>query len=252
MITEYHRPDTIEEALKLLSRRDPVTIPMGGGTIVNRPSEDEYAVVDLQSLGLDRIYQQGQILYVGATATLEKLLQFSDIQPMLRKCLQLECTYNLRHMRTIAGAVVAADGRSPLVTALLALDSHIVVEPDGSNISLGNILPVRRGALARRLITNFAIPLNVNLSYHYVARSPADFPLVCVAGAKWTSERVRIAVGGYGDTPLLAMDGPESAGAIESVRVVFEKAGDQWASAGYRQDVAITLTRRCLEDLFPA
>jgi CO/xanthine dehydrogenase FAD-binding subunit len=249
MIIEYYRPDTIEEALRLISRRDPITVPMGGGTWVNRPSDNEYAVVDLQSLGLDKIDQRGQLLLIGATVTLEKLLQFPDIHPVLSRCLQLECTYNLRHMRTIAGTVVAADGRSPLVTMLLALDAQLRIDPGEEEISIGNILPVRSEQLSGRLILQLIIPLTVKLAYHYVARTPADFPLVCAAAAKWPSGRIRIALGGHGKSPLLAMDGPEAGGAEDSAKTVYDRAADQWASAEYRKEIAATLTRRCLDDL---
>jgi CO/xanthine dehydrogenase FAD-binding subunit len=249
MIIAYHRPETIEEALELLSRNDPFTVPMGGGTRLNRPSDDEFAVVDLQALGLDKLEQQGQLLFVGATVTIEKLLQYPDIQPALCKCLRLECTHNLRNKRTIAGSIVAADGRSPLVTGLLALDTHLRIEPGGIEIGMGNILPLRTDELAGRLILHLILPLKVNLAYHYVARSPADFPLVGVAVAKWPSGRVRIALGGYGNSPLLALDGPDDSGAIDAVKVLYDQAGDHWASAEYRREVAAALTRRCLEDL---
>jgi CO/xanthine dehydrogenase FAD-binding subunit len=50
MIVEYHRPPTLDLALQLLSRQSPVTVPMGGGTILNQPSPVPIAVVDLQEL----------------------------------------------------------------------------------------------------------------------------------------------------------------------------------------------------------
>lgn len=252
MIIEYHRPETMEEALRLISRPDPITFPMGGGTRINRPSENEFAVVDLQALGLDKIDHQGSLLIVGATVKLEKLLNIDDLQPMLKKCIQLECTHNLRNMRTIAGTAVAADGRSPLITALLALDTQIKIEPGGKVINLGNFLPVRNEELMGHLILQMMIPINVSLSYHYVARTPADFPLVCAAMAKWPSGRIRVALGGFGNSPLLAIDGPESAGAVEAVKVVYDQAGDQWASAEYRREIAATLTQRCIDDLVAA
>src|SRR5512133_2086151 len=120
MILEYHRPETIETALELLARDQPVTLPLGGGTVLSRPGEQPYAVVDLQSLGLDQIERQGNTLVIGATARLESLLQYVDIQPDLRSCLRLEATFNLRQAGTVAGTLAAADGRSPFAAAMLA------------------------------------------------------------------------------------------------------------------------------------
>ena len=68
MIIEYHRPNKLDEALKLLERKQPVTVPLGGGTVLNAPSEEQVAVVDLQDLGLGGIDKAGSTLKVGAAA----------------------------------------------------------------------------------------------------------------------------------------------------------------------------------------
>lgn len=249
MIIEYHRPTTLEDALQLLSRKYPPTYAMGGGTILNRPTDDEFAVVDLQALGLEKIVRQGQSLSIGATARLQRLLEQPDLDHNLVKCVRHEATFNLRQNRTLAGTIVATDGRSPLVSALLALDTHLKIYPDEKDISLGNLLPARAVQLANRLILQIQIPLNVNLAYNYVARTPADLPIVCCIAAQWPSGRTRVILGGFGNAPVLAMDGPDSSGAVEAARNRYNQAGDQWASAEYRSEVAAVLTQRCLVDL---
>ena len=72
MITTYHRPTTLEEALTLLAR--PEARPLGGGTVLTQKSDESFAVVDLQALGLDKIRKVGGKLEIGATATLSLLL----------------------------------------------------------------------------------------------------------------------------------------------------------------------------------
>ena len=67
-----------------------------------------------------------------------------------------------------------------------------------------------------------------------------------MALARWPSGRTRLAVGGYGNTPLLAMDGIESGGLEAAARNAFDGANDSWASAEYRQEVAGILVSRCL------
>ena len=54
MITIYHRPKSIEEALQLLGRTAPRTVPLGGGTLLSHPHSEAVEVVDLQALGLGR------------------------------------------------------------------------------------------------------------------------------------------------------------------------------------------------------
>ena len=60
MITAYHRPQTLEEALELLSR--PNILPLGGGTLLSNPQADPVEVVDLQSLDLGALCQLGVLV----------------------------------------------------------------------------------------------------------------------------------------------------------------------------------------------
>ncbi len=252
MIIEYHRPETLDEALKLLARHDPVTVPLGGGTVLNQPSDTPVAGVDLQALGLDSVESGERTLTIGAAVTLQSLLKVAEIPLALIEAIRHEATYNLRQMATVAGILVAADGRSPFATAMLALDAQAFVvqhESAAEHISLGNLLPLRAEKLTKRLITKITIPVNVKLAYHYVARTPADLPVVCAAVAQWPSGRTRVALGGYGSAPLMALDGPEPDGAEIAARDAYREASDQWASAEYRSDVAATLTRRCLQEI---
>ncbi len=73
MILEYHRPKSLEEAIDLLNRVSPVSVPLGGGTFLSQNVKEAVAVVDLQAVGLDRIEIQGNSLLVGATVTLQQL-----------------------------------------------------------------------------------------------------------------------------------------------------------------------------------
>ncbi len=256
MITEYHRPQKLDEALQLLARRQPVTFPLGGGTTLNRPSDEPVAVVDLQALGLDEIQPRGNLLDLGATARLEQLLQTPALPPALDKAIRHEASYNLRQVGTVAGTLVASDGRSPFATAMLALDATLSLlhahdeNPTRSEemIALGDLLPMRAARLQGRLITRVTIPINASLAYEYVARTPADRPIVCVAVARWPSGRTRITLGGFGAVALLALDGPEPGGAETAVQDAFSQAGDQWASAAYRQAAATALIQRILAE----
>lgn len=249
MINRYHRPATIEEALELLGREQPPTRPLAGGTALNKPSREAFEVVDLQNLGLDEIQKRGNVLEIGAMARLQDLLDTADLQPVLRRCVQLEATYHLRQIATLAGTLVAADGRSPLATALLALDASLVLMPGEEVLSLGEMLLKRPEGMHGRLITQVEIASNARLAYHAVARTPADWPLVCAAVAIWPSGRTRVALGGYGQAPIMALDGPEAGGLQDAVRSAFSDAGDQWASAAYRQETAQVLAQRGLSEL---
>jgi CO/xanthine dehydrogenase FAD-binding subunit len=249
MITAYHRPKTIEEALTLLTQPD--AAPLGGGTLLSKPQADPVRAVDLQLLGLDSVKKQGSALEIGAAATLQSLVESIDCPDALKQGLRLEAAINIRNSATAAGTVVACDGRSTFVCVLLAADAKIEhaslkdsrVEYHTSNI--GDFLPLR----PRGLITRISMPLNVKLAFEYVSRTPSDKPIVCVAVARWAAGRMRMAVGGYGRSPMLAMDGTSADDLVTAARNAFHEAADEWGSAEYRMVVASTLAKRSMESI---
>ncbi len=246
MITAYHRPKTLEEALTLLTQ--PNMVPLGGGTLLAHPTQDSVEAVDLQALGLDTVKKQGNSLEIGAMATLQQLLESESCPEALKTALKLEAPLNLRNAATVAGTLVACDGRSTFATVLLALDAKIDIRyssNDARVTNIGEFLPLRE----RGLITSITIPLNVKLAFDYVSRTPADKPIVCAALSQWNSGRTRLALGGYGKASVLAMDGTETDGAETAARNAFHEAADDYASAEYRADMAATLAKRCLAAL---
>ncbi len=255
MITAYHRPRTKAEALKLLGQ--PATFPLGGGTTLNRPSSDSFAVVDLQALGLDKIRKVGKILEIGAMVTLQSLLDSTHIQVALKEAIRFETTYNLRQMATVAGTLVVCDGRSPFSIAMLALDAHLEIvggslEKDISLspvYNMGYVLLMRRELLEGKLITKIIIPLQPKLAFETVARTPTDKPIICVAMAQWSAGRTRLILGGWGKSPTLAMDGNEPGGEEQSARNTCTEAADEWASCEYRSEMAAVLAKRCIEKI---
>lgn len=246
MITDYYRPEALPEALELLKQPD--TLPLGGGTLLSTLKSASVKVVDLQALGLNTLQKKGNSLEIGATVNLQHLLESEHTPDALKAALKLEAPLNIRNTATVAGALIAADGRSTFTTTMLALDAKLtIVNPKSEIITLGEFLPLRPDNLRGALITTIEIPLNTKLTFESVARTPADKPIVCAALASWPSGRTRLALGGYGAAPLLAMDGTESEGLEEAARNTFHEATDKWASAEYRMDVAATLAKRCQE-----
>lgn len=249
MITTYHRPNTLEEALTLLTQ--PNTVPLGGGTLLSQPKSDPISVVDLQNLGLDTINQKGNDLEVGATCTLQSLLESKECPEALKIAIKLEAPINIRNSATIAGTLVSSDGRSTFATMILAMDAKIeqaVItnsKPENQTSTISEILLLR----PNKLIIKIILPINIKTAFEFVSRTPSDKPLIAAALAQWNSGRTRLTLGGYGKTPLLAMDGTEADGLEIAANNAYQEATDQWASAEYRMDVGATLARRCLASL---
>lgn len=265
MITAYHRPTTLDEALTLLAQ--PNRTPLGGGTLLSHSKSEAVEAVDLQSLSLDTIKEQGNTLEIGATVTLQQLLESEHCPEVWKPALKLEAPLNIRNSATVAGTLVACDGRSTLATVLLALDAKLEIksidkfeliemevesrplQQEVTTLALGGFLPLRLDQIRGKLITSISVPLNVKLAFDYVSRTPADKPIVCAALTQWNSGRARLVLGGYGKSPMLAMDGTEAEGVETAARNAFHEATDEWASAEYRMDVAATLAKRCLESM---
>lgn len=252
MITEYHRPDKIDQALDLLNRADPHTIILGGGLYINEVIREPIAVVDVQDLGLAEIDNRGDILHIGAAATLQSLLTSGQLPKPLENAVVHQESYNRRQVATLGGTIMAATGRSPVVGVLLALDAELELMGQGKKteiVKLGDFLPLRMEKLGGKLIISIRIPLKLSASYQYVARSPADLPIAAAAAALWPSGRTRVILLGYGDQPLMVFDGPEQAGAEIAARDAYSEAADQWAGAEYRSEMAGVLVKRCLTQL---
>ena len=223
--------------------------------------------MDLQSLSLDILKKQGNALEIGATVTLQQLLESEHCPGGWKPALKLEAPLNIRNSATVAGTLVVCEGRSTLATILLAMDARLEIKSiskfelmememesrppkqEVASIGLGEFLPLRLDQIHGKLITSISVPLNLKFAFDYVSRSPADKPIVCAALALWNSGRTRLALGGYGRSPMLAMDGTEAEGIETAAHNAFHEATDEWASAEYRVDVAATLVKRCLEGL---
>ncbi len=243
MITAYHRPESLEKALELLAR--PGTFALGGGTYLSRQGMESFEVVDLQALGLSEIKNKGTYLELGATVTIQQLMDDQNCTPALRSALKLEAPLNVRNAATVVGTLVVADGRSPAAVAMLTLDAKFTLQPGDQEILLGEYLPLRQQVPNRKLITRITVSRQAQFAFESIGRTPMDRPIVCVGLARWPSGRARLAVGGTGNAPILAMDGPELDGLEAAARNAFHDTSDEWGSAEYRAEVAGKLAARC-------
>lgn len=250
MIIDYSRPKSIKEALELLARKEPRSIPLAGGSVVSKYKGDPVAVIDLQDLGLDKITKEDGATNVGSMVTLDSFDRYfrnSDIA----EAISIQATKNKRSSNTLGGLVCMADGRSTLLTLLLAMDAELIWEPEGKTISLGNWLPLRQGWSDGKIITTIRIP-ETEIKFGSISRSPKDLPIFCCALAKWNSGRIRVAVGGFGSLPTLVLDGNTSDDVQTAVKVALQEANDQWASADYRMEAGSKLANRLFTNLVPS
>jgi len=126
---EFFRPKTLAEALELLERG----VPLAGGAALTPRRGEKPAVIDLRELGLDNLEIQASTILIGAGLNLHKMVDAVHILPVaLREVFIKEAGWNLRNMATLGGTIMSSDGRSPLLTVLLALGAKAVIEPGGA------------------------------------------------------------------------------------------------------------------------
>jgi probable selenate reductase FAD-binding subunit len=249
-LTEYHTPTTLDDALKLLRRRKIHTVPIGGGgSLVADAPREVQAVVDLSQLGLSFVEADANGLTIGATTTLQTLLDDQRIHAyaggVLLKALRDTAGRNVRESATLAGAIVAARSNSPLVTALLALNAHITTHARREQTApLSEWLPSNSTLITRLHLP--ALPAEARAAYEKVARTPADLPIVCVA-AMQIGKGVRLALGGVAERPIvMRLTDVTPDQASQHVRQAIYPPSDYFASADYRREMAGVLVKRAL------
>ncbi|MGB9640595.1 MAG: FAD binding domain-containing protein [Anaerolineales bacterium] len=249
MIEEYYRPKTLTEALEILQKKGSAAKILAGGTSLRKWGESIKTVVDLQSIGFDQIAYRQTDTVIGAMVTLDQFAHLNTIPSALRQAIELQASFNQRQIATVAGSLLTANGRSTFATAMLALNARLHSFPSQKEFSYGDVLALSSNTLAGEIVTEILIPTQVQLAFEYVARTPADLPLVCVALARWNSGRLRLALGGWGKTPMLVLDGVGKQEVALAARSAYSQAVDEWASASYRSEIAALLAQRCLNTL---
>lgn len=274
-LTEYHRPHDLQEALQLLRRLRPRTVPLAGGsTLIGSEDRSVEAVVDLQNLGLRYVKMDldSQAVLIGAMATLTDVSR-SDAVQRIYDGIIAEAAHRcagsvLRNQATIGGAVAVADPADELLVVLLACDAHVTVcASDAIHLPLAEFLTRREELLAEHaLITEVALSSpqrQAGAAVQRIARTPADALIVCVAAVLGFSNGMctiaRLALGGVAETPVRlpkvevmlvgqAVNSELIEAAAERVSELVDPTGDFRGSAAYRKAMAGVLSARALKE----
>lgn len=226
------------EAYELLDR--PGAVVLGGGTTLNAGrAGSAVEVVDLQDLHLDGIVADADdALLIGATATLQQLVDDSRVPAVVREAARRDRPSTLRAQATVGGCVATGDPDSELLAALLVHDAIVHLGgPDGTDqrpleVVLAG-LPIEPG----RVVTAVSMATSGRAAGARTARTRADRAIVAAFARQAGGER-RIALTGIAHTPVLVA-GPSEVDPI----------GDFRGSAEYRRSLATTLIARVLEAL---
>lgn len=267
-LREYHRPTDIDEAIRLLRRKDVCTAILAGGIgVIGQGDPEIEAVVDLSDLGLDFIEHDGGVLRLGAMVRLQTIVEeLSDVADgLLSDAARRMAGWHVRNAATLGGVLFSGSIHNPLSVALAALRARVRIHWQAGEVPFWSDLAnqVRLKRLQGQIMTAVTInlPEGIGTGYEQVARTPSDSPIVCAAAVVSPSGAgefiAHIAVGGMlhdlalvsttipGDNPTLgvemAMNDIVRDNAAETVFL-----SNYLGSAEYRRSVAPILARRAL------
>ena len=237
MITQYHRPSTLEEATTLAAEPDSVII--GGGTVVNGDTLHRPATaVDLQGLDLSGIEPGDGQVRIGAMTDLAEMAESTSIPGAICDLARRELPSTLRAAATIGGTIGAADPDSQLITGLLAFGASVVVATSGGQTDR----PIE-AVLARlesgEIITSVTIPTGGHAAAHRTGRTPMDTPIVLAVAHRSADGAIRLALSGVAPTPVVV--DPSAIAALDP-------PADFRGSSEYRVALAEVLARRAIAD----
>jgi len=237
MITQYHRPLTLEEAIALTSRPDAVII--AGGTSVNaHPDRKPVTAVDLQALELSGIDTDGESTRIGATTRLQDLVDSSLVPAVLRDLARREAPNTIRNASTVGGTIGTADPESELLAGLLAFEAVVTLARSGSTTehALGGILD-NPTLLNGAIMTSVSIPSNGLAAADRTGRTPMDRPIVMAVAHRGHDGSVRLAMTGVAALPIIV--DPDQIASLDP-------PSDFRGSTDYRRSLATVLADRVL------
>ena len=272
---EYCRPDTLAEALALLTEfGDEAAILAGGlslGAMLNMRMVRPTVVIDINRLGeLARIERAGGHLRTGALVRQADVLvsdECRDALPLLIAALGHVGHYQTRSRGTLAGSVAHADPSAeiPLCLATLAGEVELTSErqirrvPAG-DFFLGALTTARAGD---EMITGLLWPVDLaraGIAFEEISERQGDFAIV--AAAAWAERqtddegyRYGLGLGGVEDRPMWTQGGtkqaPDDLAALATeiargLTLGLAPMGDHRASADYRLHLANHLGQRAI------
>lgn len=274
---EYHAPNSVQEAIALLTQYEDAKIIAGGHSLLPmmkfRLAEPPH-LIDIKNISeLKGISLEGQTLVIGST-TSEKDICTSELLhqhcPILPFAAKLIADPQIRSKGTIGGDIAHGDPGNDHPALMMALDAQFIIEgPEGERSVAANdfYLGTYWTQLEEHdLLKSIHIPLlskNIHFGYNKLKRKTGDF---ATAGATALLEihgtqivKARIALTNVAPTAIRI----ETAEALltgsdinavpmqkilDTVLAEVDPGDDLRGSAEYKAHMAAEMTRRSIND----
>ena len=258
---DYARPESVEEAVKLLSGRDDARALAGGQSLVNvmktRVASPEL-VVDLGRVQtLAGIRQVDGALEIGAMTTYSAIVYSADVaaaRPILAQVARTIADVQVRNRGTIGGNVCSNDPTNHFPPLVAALGAELTIAgPDGQRTVSAEdffegvyLTAVQPG----ELLTSVRFPSKGDArdGWASVTLGKEGTGIVNVA-ATVTGGTARIAIGCVAATPVVVTASADETAIRDAVRSAgLDPPADVHASADYRRHLAEVLAARAVRE----
>ncbi len=280
-ITEFHRPKSVKEAVKLLSdQEDKAKLICGGTDLLPQRQGGRTGIagnhlVDISGLGLNYIRKTKDAILIGAATDINAIAGHPVflLAPYnaLSEAALAHSTLTLRNRATIGGNLCNASPHADLSLPLLVLDAELVIEGHGGQktLALKDFFcgPHCTVLDASEILTEIRIPLMTEKSgTHFIKltrqHTAIDMAVVnaatCLSIKNGICTSAGIALGSAGPMPfrakkaeaLLLNHAPDEALFQKAALVAADEAApidDIRATAAYRKKMILVLVKESLE-----
>ncbi len=259
----YARPESVEEAIELLSTNDGARALAGGQTLLNvmkQRAASPDVLVDLGGLDdLRAISVSGSTLEIGSMATLSSLIRSSEVEvtrPVLAEVAATVADVQVRNRGTLGGNICVNDPTNHFPPLLVALGATMTVRGSSGERTVTAeefFVGVFETTVAEgELLTRITVPAGgkgtgdamagVTLGAHgtYISNAAASvvdgtwrIAVGCVAAVPVRAESVETKLSG-------AVDEGTVRDAVSGFSATLDPPSDVHASADYRRSLAET------------
>lgn len=263
----YHQPETVEEAVKLLDKLDNARVIAGGTDLIPKMKQRLFEPTDLVNLKkipeLVGVKETDGGIWIGAATKLRDIEKNKLVQekiPLQYLCTKTIGSVQIRNMGTLGGNVCnaspAADGALGLVT--LNATAHLAGVKGIRDVPVEEFFTGPGASVLEKdeIVTGFTVPIpEKNTGYHFISigRMALDISTISIAVTVTIEDgkvkASRIALGSVAPVPLRLPDidkfieGKELTDeliikAAEKVSAGIKPIDDIRATAEYRREAA--------------
>ncbi len=214
-VREYLVPQSVEEALRLLSREGVKSALLAGGTRLSAASPHEVeSVIDLKALPLAYIQPDASGLRIGALTRLQAIVDSPAVAQFaggaLAEASRFTCSHLLRNQGTLAGTLLSEDLNAELASVLLVLDAEVLIRrmEGQTTLSLGGLYENFTAGIEGAVLCEIFVPdpgPEAKIHRRRIARTASDRAIVTVTALVRDAgiiNELRVSAAGIGLKPM--------------------------------------------------